>query len=773
MINNEDEYKGSKCEHCHGEGHTECKSCHGHGKETCKTCGGKKDMVCSKCKGHGEFSNCNACNSTGRVDCERCHGSGKIREKCNNCRGSGTVTKTRYRNCGKCHGAGVFHERSRNYVKEEWVYFDRKCSACNGTGQIKESYKETCPTCGGDGKKSNTIVCPSCGGRGDFQCSKCHGTGHAVCGDCAGSGKVKCNSCRGSGEVTCHECHGGKNHVCIECYGTGIEPTSGIPKLVTGQNFDLAVEFQKKKDYVSAFLKFREAATQDHSAAALWRLGRMYERGQAVCQSTKKANALFAAAANAGSKNGLYYLGLNYSKGEGVEKNVSEARRLLELAVSKGCEKAQEEYEKVAEEALSTKPVSGVVGWRGKFSIPKFLPEADPAADQAAKIAKEKAEKRAALMVRIYRSLWWWLFRGAAAAVFAFGWTKYSEAWSDGEYAALLAGGFLLTSLCIRPKFAETGYMLLTIGAIAATFCLADGSVVYWSLAVLLSLTTLFMRNLGEKMSLPMLTYPLMGAAVGFLASPLCCYDTLEKGNSECSIIFEILAVVVYLYNIGDIHGKGGCAAKGKRTPQIATTFIVLTVLAAAVGFFVCDTSHIQRVLRSDTEKIESRQTVKAVKEEQKQQQVMDNLTDFERGMKYKNGDDVSQDISRAKKCLERAVKEKNHEAEFELGRILIDEGDVQEGWRLIKQSANFGHQEANFMLGEKAQKDGKGNEAFHAFVEAARNGHVKSMLKVADYYAEKTGVFGGCRDKDKAIEWYKKAAAQGSEAAKKALSEL
>ena len=787
MSNSEN--KGVVCGHCHGEGHTECHTCHGNRNEECPTCHGKKEVKCSNCNGHGHYSNCNNCGSTGRVDCKKCGGSGRIRESCPYCHGSGMVTKTRYRNCGECHGQGVIHQDCWKWDQrtQREIHFDKPkdCSRCKGTGQIKESYQETCPTCGGRGKKDHTISCPSCNGRGDFQCSRCHGTGKAECEKCSGTGKLTCSTCSGRGKVVCHDCHGGGDHVCVYCYGTGEKaPSVGSVESSGMDKVNAAIDLVKRKEYVKAFELFREAAVKHSNAVALRRLGRMYERGNAIYKNQKRANILYRLAANAGDIKALYFLGINYVQGLGVDSNRSEARRLLEIATVKGCSNAEEEYKKVADAKLVANAISGVVGWQKALEIPKFLLEADPAADQkdkdqkeaarkAEEARKERERKRQIRNINLCRSLWWWLFRGAAAAVFAFGWTKYSEAWSNGEYAAMLAGGFVLTSFCIRPKFAETGYMLLTIGAIAATYCVADGSIVPWSLALLISLTTLFMRNLGEKMSFPILAYPLMGAAVGFLASPLCCYDTLAKGKAEASIVFEIIAVVVYLYNIGDIHGKGGCVAKGKRTPQIATTLLVLAVLAGAVGFFVYDTRHIQRVVGSDTEKIESRQVVETVKEEQKQQQQLDNLTDFEIGMKYKKGDGVEQNVSKARKYLERAVKKKDRDAEFELGRILIDEGHASEGWQLIKQAADFGHQEANYMLGEKAQNDGKSNEAFHAFFEAARNGHVKSMVKVADYYAEKTGVFGARRDKDKAIEWYKKAAVKGSEDAKKALSEL
>lgn len=86
--------------------------------------------------------------------CGSCEGSGKVR--CGSCSGKGKTT------CHSCSGSG------RTQRQRQVPY------TSGGKTQYRtEHYQDTCPSCGGRGRK----VCSTCGGSGRICCSACGGNG--------------------------------------------------------------------------------------------------------------------------------------------------------------------------------------------------------------------------------------------------------------------------------------------------------------------------------------------------------------------------------------------------------------------------------------------------------------------------------------------------------------------------------------------------------------------------------------------------------------------
>ena len=779
------------CDHCHGEGKHTCGECHGRGKETCPECHGEKEVKCSKCKGHGEFSNCSKCGSTGRVDCERCGGSGRIREKCSRCGGSGKIKTTRLRNCGECHGEGVIHQDcwKRHWSADSKHYWDehydkpKTCIYCSGTGQKEESYSETCPSCGGSGRKDYTVDCPSCGGRGDFQCSRCHGTGHAECSECSGTGKVTCGECNGKGEVACHDCHGAGDHVCVQCYGTGdklpdieLKNSGGSEKVAEG------VRLVKEKKYIEAFELFREAAVKDHNAEALRRLGARYMNGNAVYQNFKRANLLYRAAANAGDVRSLFILGCNYLEGKGVEtkdaanKNRSEARRLLEIATKKGCEDAEPEYLKVATSRLVKNALSGVVGWHGEFELPQFLLDADPAAEQkdkdekeaarkAEEARKERARKRKIRNIHLCRGLWWFLFRVAAAGAF---FTCFKDSYKNvpDETIKLFVAWFFVTSYFTRPRFGGVGYFFIGLAAAIVPLFINSTNPMA-SFCVFTVMVTFFMRWMGEKLKLPLITYPLVGAMVGFCTSPFAISHNVFNVTPWWFSVMG-LTILLFLVNMGmSGNNNNGVVAQGERKTSWAWTFWILGICGLVSWYIFTSATVEQYKFKWQTD--EEKQTVKS--EERK-------LSMYEQGVRFRDGDGVSKNMEMAKKMFGAVIASNANEqdvvnAEIALGKILIDEGKADEALKHLKSAAARGNAEAYFLLGEMLQKSGKIESAIKLYQKAADRGFVGAMMALGQYYSEKTGFLGGRRDKNLAVKYYTMAADRGSAEAKEYLKEL
>ena len=510
-----------------------------------------------------------------------------------------------------------------------------KCEYCDGRGQVKDYFGETCPTCGGSGESCFEVTCQRCKGMRTVTCSRCRGTGHAVCKDCDGSGRVKCSKCDGKGRVSCHECHGGENHVCVDCYGTGNElPESGGVHSAEGMAGVVnGVALLEKKEYVKAFETFRDAAVKHGSPVALRKLALMYERGQAVYESQDHANDLYALAANAGDVWSLYFLGLNYAKGAGVRANPSEARRLLEIATAKGCSDAAAEYLKVASAKLTTDARSGVVGGKESFDVPRFLREADPAADQRdkdAKVAARKAEEERRMKLERRKERWrarrkgmvekWedfcdpyyhrafsldffssscdrgrgrgrlrllakLLFRLAAFGTFALGTvavvSKGSYDHTQIAYVSGLVASLLVCSYAIRPRFQRL-CVFIELGLIVwALF--VSGYLQCFVLASCLfaGLITFAMRSIWGVLKMPILSYPLLGVTIGLSASPY--FEAY--GGTGWQFACLLLAGVCFCVNFYILVWKKRDEDDGQ-TSWVKTLFL-LAICGAILTFIV------------------------------------------------------------------------------------------------------------------------------------------------------------------------------------------
>jgi TPR repeat protein len=96
----------------------------------------------------------------------------------------------------------------------------------------------------------------------------------------------------------------------------------------------------ERKDYATAFSKFRSAALQG-SAAAQYNLGLMYDEGLGVAQDYREAVRWYQLAAQQGNANAQYNLGIMYKDGQGITQDYTEAVRWYQLAAKQGKDKAQ------------------------------------------------------------------------------------------------------------------------------------------------------------------------------------------------------------------------------------------------------------------------------------------------------------------------------------------------------------------------------------------------------------------------------------------------
>ena len=580
----------------------------------------------------------------------------------------------------------------------------------------------------------------------------------------------------------------------MECYGTGdqlpdmeLKNSGGSEKVAEG------VRLVKERKYVEAFELFRKAAVKDHNAEALRLLGERYLNGHAVYQNIERANLLYRAAANAGDVRALFILGRHYLEGRGVKtkdaasKNRSEARRLLEIAARKGCEDAEPKYLKVATSKLVKNALSGVVGWRGEFEIPQFLLDADPTAEQkdkeekeaerkaeearkeaerkAEEARKERARKRKIRNTHLCRGLWWFLFRVAAAGAF---FTCFKDSYKNvpDETIKMFAVWFFVTSYLIRPKFGVVGYFFIGLAAAIVPLFINSTNPMA-SFCVFTVMVTFFMRWMGEKLKFPLITYPLVGAMVGFCTSP---YAISHNVFNVTPWWFSSLglAILFFFVNMGmSGNNENGVVAKGERKTSWLGTFCLLALCGLVSWYITVSATGEQHKFkwRPDEEK----QAVKP--EEQK-------LSMYEQGVRFRDGDGVSKNLEMAKKMFGAVICGGANEkdvvnAEIALGKILIDEGNVEEALMHLKSAAVKGSAEAYFLLGQMLQNSGKMDSAIKLYQKAADKGVVGAMLALGRYYSEKTGFLGGRRDKDLAIKYYTMAANEGSSEAKASLNEL
>jgi len=96
----------------------------------------------------------------------------------------------------------------------------------------------------------------------------------------------------------------------------------------------------ERRDYATAFTKFRSAAQQGNARAQTI-VGMMYNEGQGIAQDYTEAVGWYRLAAHQGQPDAQYNLALKYDKGEGVAQDYQEAVRWYRLAAKQGLAQAQ------------------------------------------------------------------------------------------------------------------------------------------------------------------------------------------------------------------------------------------------------------------------------------------------------------------------------------------------------------------------------------------------------------------------------------------------
>ncbi len=105
-------------------------------------------------------------------------------------------------------------------------------------------------------------------------------------------------------------------------------------------DFEDGVAAYERKDYTTAFIKYRNAA-QLGNAAAQALVGMMYDEGIGVAQDYKEAVRWYRLAAQQGYADAQYNLGVMYKDGQGVAQDYKEAVRWYRLAAQQGLAEAQ------------------------------------------------------------------------------------------------------------------------------------------------------------------------------------------------------------------------------------------------------------------------------------------------------------------------------------------------------------------------------------------------------------------------------------------------
>ena len=287
------------------------------------------------------------------------------------------------------------------------------------------------------------------------------------------------------------------------------------------------------------------------------------------------------------------------------------------------------------------------------------------------------------------------------------------------------------------------------------------------SFCVFTVMVTFFMRWMGEKLKLPLITYPLVGAMVGFCTSPFAISHNVFNVTPWWFSSLG-LAILFFLVNMGmSGNNENGVVAKGERKTSWLGTFCLLALCGLVSWYIFASATGEQYKFKWQTE--EEKQTVKP--EERK-------LSMYEQGVRFRDGDGVSKNMEMAKKMFGAVIASNANEqdvvnAEIALGKILIDEGKADEALKHLKSAAARGNAEAYFLLGEMLQKSGKIESAIKLYQKAADRGFVGAMMALGQYYSEKTGFLGGRRDKDLAVKYYTMAADRGSAEAQGKLKEL
>ena len=100
---------------------------------------------------------------------------------------------------------------------------------------------------------------------------------------------------------------------------------------VQAGDFEDGMAAYERKDYATAFAKWRTAAQQG-DADAQFNLGVLYDEGKGVAQDYKEAVRWYKLAAAQGNASAQYNLGTSYGTGQGVAQNYLRAHMWLNLA---------------------------------------------------------------------------------------------------------------------------------------------------------------------------------------------------------------------------------------------------------------------------------------------------------------------------------------------------------------------------------------------------------------------------------------------------------
>jgi uncharacterized protein len=119
--------------------------------------------------------------------------------------------------------------------------------------------------------------------------------------------------------------------------------------IIRAEQFEDGVAAYQRGDFATALGLFQPLADQGN-AAAQTNLGVMYEKGQGVARSYRKAVKLYRLAAEQGISDAQFNLGVMYYEGQGVAQGYREAAKWFRLAAEQGSALAQSDlgfmYEK-------------------------------------------------------------------------------------------------------------------------------------------------------------------------------------------------------------------------------------------------------------------------------------------------------------------------------------------------------------------------------------------------------------------------------------------
>ena len=108
----------------------------------------------------------------------------------------------------------------------------------------------------------------------------------------------------------------------------------------TAGDFEDGMASANRKDFATAFAKFRSAA-QKGSAEAQTIVGMMFNEGRGVTQDYKEAARWYLLAAQQGLAQAQYNLAVMFEDGQGVAQDYKEAVRWYQLAAKQGKADAQ------------------------------------------------------------------------------------------------------------------------------------------------------------------------------------------------------------------------------------------------------------------------------------------------------------------------------------------------------------------------------------------------------------------------------------------------